>query len=87
MDIRGTNATVPGFSDWVLSSDNGANLTKLEIYNDSTGWFQINLTQDTWYSNFGALTNITANLRITTPTIFYTGKQRTLTIYMTASIY
>lgn len=87
IDINATNGTASGFSDWVLSSGNGVNLTKMEIYNDTTNWHQVNLTKDTWYDNLIKSTNITANLRITTPTVFYTGKQRTFNVYMSVTIH
>lgn len=87
IDVNGTNATASGITDWNLSSSNGDNQYKLEIYNSSTGWIQINKTADTWYSNMPQLTNMAANIRITTPTIFYSGKQMTCIVYMTASIH
>ena len=87
IDINGTNATATGVSDWVLSAANGDNLYKMDIYNSTTNWWQINLTKDTWYSNMAQSTNIIANIRITTPTVFYSGKQMACTIYMTASIH
>ena len=87
IDINGTNATASDVTDWNLSSSNGDNQYKMEIYNSSTGWIQINKTADMWYSNMAQSTNITANIRITTPTVFYSGKQMSCTVYMTASIH
>lgn len=87
IDVNGTNATASGVADWVLSPNNGDNLYKMEIYNSSTGWWQINLTKDTWYSNMPLSTSITANVRITTPIIFYSGKQMSCKIYMSASVH
>ena len=86
IDINGTDATASGVSAWILSPTNGDNMYKMEIYNSTTNWFQVNLTEDTWYSNMVQSTNITANLRITTPIVFYSGKQMSCHIYMWASI-
>ena len=87
IDINGTNATATGVTDWNLSSNNGDNQYKMEIYNSSTNWNQVNKTASTWYGNMAQSTNIMADVRITTPTVFYSGKQMTCTIYMTASIH
>jgi hypothetical protein len=87
IDVNGTNATGSGVSPWVLSATNGDNLYKMEVYNSTTGWHQINLATDTWYSNLAALSNITTNLRVTTPTIFYSGTAMACSISMWASIH
>jgi hypothetical protein len=87
IDINGTNFTGDGVSDWVLSGTNGDNMIKMEIYNSTTDWFQINLTEDTWVTNMLAGTSMTANIGLTTPIIFYSGKPMSATVYMTASIH
>ena len=87
IDVHGTNATALGVADWVLSPNNGDNLYKMEVYNVTTNWWQVNLTEDTWYTNMASLTNITANIRVTTPITFYSGKQMSCTLYMFASIH
>lgn len=87
IDINATNATASGVSPWVLSASNGDNMFKLEIYNSTTGWVQVNLTRDTWYVNMVSLSSFTANFRVTTPTVFYSGKQMSFRVYMWASVH
>ncbi|MBE3122960.1 MAG: discoidin domain-containing protein [Thermoplasmata archaeon] len=86
IDVNGTNATATGVSAWVLSAANGNNKYTMELYNLTTGWWILALTRDTWYSNMPP-GNIRANLRMKTPTTFYSGKQMSCHIYLWASVH
>lgn len=82
--IKATNMTCSFSHSWLLSNSNGPNQYVLEYSEDGINWFNIALTESTFYTNLDTGNSITLDLRLTMPTSIDCGHQMGCTVTISA---
>jgi hypothetical protein len=84
LKIRATNMTCSYSHSWLLSTSNGPNQYELEYSEDEINWYNIALTDSTFYANLDTGNSITLDLRLTMPTSIDCGHQMGCTVTISA---